>query len=876
MANPIRKSLGIVTAYGYAKKHNYPRSEAEFGEELANSANYAHQAGESSNEAKTQANKAAGSASSAETAATRASESANQASTHASHVDTVKNQVDTAANQVQKDVIKAGDSVSQATKAVQQIDTKKKEVDASLASLGQVIQDANTATQNAQDAASTAAGVNQKLRETIQQTDAAANGATLAAGKANTAAGRAENSAGLANAAAQKAETAAVTADTATGNVTKATQSANTASGRAEAAAQAANSAGQRSETATGTANTAAERAEKAAQAATTAAGAANTATEAAGTAKMQIEASTATAKTAKSELDQSVQTAGQTNQTLTKSTQDAEKTIAAIDSSTGKVVYYVDLLYRTHVVNAKTAKDVDALFAEWWGINWKEGKVTRQELLDRWFGSVLDDSLVHGVKLPLFATSSSPSGELTDDSIGLVCEPSTASAAGRDDFAKLPQFWCLEVSAEKRPDGSHEIYAVEHIDPIEKVRDGTHLTWVLQKNTYTKEWADGQYHYVQMQCHPAEGFTQWPQGTDRTGKKYAYIANPKYAAGTLPDGRITCGTGLRPAVYTSHQAGVSKWRQRGSQYAGASGCLAKWQWTMIALKYAKKSNSGTIEGCSWHWWQLKAAISETGVQRIILSESDGKKVKPGMSVSIGTGKDQWVGTFNSIANIVRVASVQSVTLSGKPYTAVTVENGEKTFNTVAGETGIYSQPYYSGYNDDVLGYDGARTDLTGGTEPGLIQKTEFQMGSYLIVADELWKWSQPGGANTDYCFDCYTCHDQSKVSGSTITADYTWQEDLRLTFPSNTAEEWMYIEDMAIGKDKGVLWPKKVSKAAGSGTGCKDGFYVAPRSDGIRAAWLFAYLDSGGIAGLCARYASYGTTSSYWYGCVGAPGLSG
>ena len=86
--------------------------------------------------------------------------------------------------------------------------------------------------------------------------------------------------------------------------------------------------------------------------------------------------------------------------------------------------------------------------------------------------------------------------GELTDDSAGLTCTPSTESTAGSDPFAHLPQFWCLEVAAEKKADGSHEIFYVEHIDDTAKVRGGEHLCWVLQKNTYKREWQDKDYKY--------------------------------------------------------------------------------------------------------------------------------------------------------------------------------------------------------------------------------------------------------------------------------------------------------------------------------------------------------------------------------------------
>ena len=57
-----------------------------------------------------------------------------------------------------------------------------------------------------------------------------------------------------------------------------------------------------------------------------------------------------------------------------------------------------------------------------------------------------------------------------------------------------------------------------------------------------------------------------------------------------------------------------------------------------------------------------------------------------------------------------------------------------------------------------------------------MIQGIEFMNGSYLIVSDELWQWSQK--SDGDYLFDCYKCYDQSKV-GSAINANYALQNKL-------------------------------------------------------------------------------------------------
>jgi len=544
-----------------------------------------------------------------------------------------------------------------------------------------------------------------------------------------------------------------------------------------------------------------------------------------------------------------------------------------------------IDKYYKGLVAAATDVATVNELFAKWWHINWGvtvgTDNAARQDLLKRWFGTVLDDERVHGVKFPLYSTSHLTTGELTDDSVGLTCVPSTEATANQDSFAHLAQFWCVEVSMERNEDGTHEIFAVEFIDDYDAVRSGEHLWQVLQKNTYVKRWNQDGYQYVKMRCHEAKGYHTWPQGTGGDGVVYPYMANPADYAGEDANGKITCGTDMAPVNYTSHNSGVAKWRNRGSQYAGAPGSLLVFQLTMIRLKYAVKGNSGTIEGCTSYNYQYTAAVSETGVERILLTTDQASHLLEGSNTIVGTkgtddSHDRGVASMYSICKNKRIKSIESVTVDGTVYSAVNIDNGGVTFDTVAGETYLSTMPYWSGWNNNVQGYDGSRISPTSGKEPGRIQKTNFQNGSYLIVADELWQWGQDTDGN--YTFDCYTCHDQSKVTtNGTISSDYTKCDDLTMTFPSDTAEGWKYIEDNAVPDDPAVLWPGKVSTEAGSGTGVKAAMYVQPHTSGVRAAWCVGHLYSSGGAGLPARISIRGTGSSNWDGSLGVPsGISG
>ena len=502
-----------------------------------------------------------------------------------------------------------------------------------------------------------------------------------------------------------------------------------------------------------------------------------------------------------------------------------------------------MDLKYKEKVVAATSKAEVDALFAEWWKIQYNPDLYTKSEMLERWFGNVLVDTRVHGVTTPRYSKSTSMIGELTDDSAGLTCTPSTESTAGSDPFAHLPQFWCLEVAAEKKADGSHEIFYVEHIDDTAKVRGGEHLCWVLQKNTYKREWQDKDYKYLKTRCTPAPGYKRWKEGTDRTGKVHEYMAHPKYYAGIDADGGITCGTGL------------------------------KFLDAMMRLKYGRKGNSGKIEGCTNYNYQYTVAVSETGVERVILTKEQAANLLVGSAVMLGiqSGSDRNTASNYSIFDGKLITAIETVTIETKEYSAVYVDNGGKTFDTTAGSTYLSTSPYYSGWNDNVLGRDGSKISPTSGKEPGMIQGVEFMNGSYLIVSDELWQWSQD--ANENYCFDCYKCYDQSKV-GSAINENYEKVNVPTLVFPKDTAAwTWKYITDNAINDD--VLWPE-ATNASGSGVGVGAGFLCAPAASGVRAAWCFGYLSDGGSAGVPCRYSNPGVSDTYWSGSLGAPGLEG
>ena len=239
--------------------------------------------------------------------------------------------------------------------------------------------------------------------------------------------------------------------------------------------------------------------------------------------------------------------------------------------------------------------------------------------------------------------------------------------------------------------------------------------------------------------------------------------------------------------------------------------------------------------------------------------------------LGIQSGSDRNTASNYSIFDGKLITAIETVNIAGTDYSAVYVDNGGTKFDTEAGKSYLSTSPYYSGWNDSVLGRDGSRYSPTSGKEPGMIQGVEFMNGSYLIVSDELWQWSQD--ANENYCFDCYKCYDQSKV-GSAINENYEKVNVPTLIFPKDTAAwTWKYITDNAINDD--VLWPE-ATNASGSGVGVGAGFSCVPAASGVRAAWCFGALYGGGPAGVPCRSSGHWVGNAGWAGSLGAPGLEG
>ncbi len=497
---------------------------------------------------------------------------------------------------------------------------------------------------------------------------------------------------------------------------------------------------------------------------------------------------------------------------------------------------------------------NINGMFVEWWN-EADNGYYTRTELLERWF-TLLRSEKIYGVKTPLFATSQSYQGELTDDSIELgVCTPSTNSVKGTDNFITERAFWYVEVNYEIDDDtGEIIIKAVDKVNS-DFTRDGSMgMVGCAQKSAYYLEYDDGSYNYLKYSATKYDGYKLMPECVALNGKKRAFMVHAKYLGGLLA-GLPTSATNLAPMIYTySHNSQITVWRKRGKRYSGMSSVDNTFREKMFRLKYAKKGNSATMSGCASYYLDYTPALAESDVTRIVLTTSQASNLVEGSWVSVGTASR----SASNALPCVKIKSIKTEEIDGTSYGVVYLDTTQTISPTTSWH--ITTIPWGSGSCDDVLGADGSINN-TNGKYPYIIQGLETQTGAYPVLADVI--ASEVYDASVGNTVTPKIVKDAAKISTSP-TSDY-----VDGTSSVITAGSWQYIQDINEGE---MVSPKAVGGGASSSNGYQCGVY-APTSSGNFEWPVWATLDRGSICGLAAAYLNRGLSAASWGIAVGASG---
>ena len=500
------------------------------------------------------------------------------------------------------------------------------------------------------------------------------------------------------------------------------------------------------------------------------------------------------------------------------------------------------------------TQQQYNTAMRHWFRANGAEGATPTEltALCDRWYTITRTgwDGSVTFYQPDVSAVSTGMRG---GDNAGLSCTPSTDTVAGQDDYAGLPLFACIDVNwivdadtlepVITAIDGITENFVRDDPDVYVGVMQMSGYHWQTEDDTtYTHGYTDTLKPYANVE--PV------PEAVRVDGTVRPWVVHGKYMSCTV-NGKMTCCAGLIPTAFNSHNTLHTLSAKNGAQYSGSTTADDSWLKLMAYIKYASLTLDGILQGCCNMNYQYPAAVSETGVKRVLVTTAQAANFDIGMSVLVGNyagNMDRGQTAMYSITGNsgAIVTAVETVTVNGVEYGAVYVDTAD-VFDTAAngastaGTTYISTWHWRSGSCDGVLGNDGSPINCISGKYPAKLQGIEFMVGGYEVYADTILQLYQDGDV---YYYEPYIVRRSAQQSAS-ITANYV-ASGVRCAQPADAG--WRY--GIRIGFSNGVAF--FVLVGGSSSTFTRDAFYENANVIGTREWLAFGFLADGvGSAGL-------------------------
>ena len=459
----------------------------------------------------------------------------------------------------------------------------------------------------------------------------------------------------------------------------------------------------------------------------------------------------------------------------------------------------------------------------------------------------------VYSVRIPKFASNQTTVCTKTDDNAGLVCEPSTDTVAGRDDYADIPLFRWYNCNYLRDEHGHAYPTAIEGIDDT-YTTTGNVDVGVIQMAPYIKcDDSPAEYTILSITDMPRDGYTLWCEAVSN-GVNYPYVIHSKYISGIAPDGKLRSIPGLKPARSQSYNNMITNYARKGAGYFGAPEARNTWQIVFMLLKYAQKSSQKVFAGCTSYNLQYAASVQRTDKDTYFpLTKTQAANILVGSHVSVGYGSnnngavnnDRGVSSIHKYADDVRVLRIETI---DDANSAVYLDIDAGFDTTPVALTATLKAPimlstmhWASGTTDAVVGrHDGSVCSNTDGKHPYRVQGIEYAVGGYIIASDVIMDFQ------SDYSKNVLVAPHDNKRTTNTTEIRSTYRKIGNIV--GNGGSDF-WIGDIAIDTQTGVTYPAAVG--SGDSVGAGDRVYSGGKNtSGTREHLRGGGLGSGSNAG--------------------------
>ena len=662
----------------------------------------------------------------------------------------------------------------------------------------------------------------------------------------------AETSAANANRAASAASNAASAANSAAGKATSAASTANSAAETATTAARAANGAAETATTAASTANSAAQTATQEAEKATSAAGSANNAASAANSA---AETASTNAETAKKATEKATEAA-------TKATEAAETATTATGNANNAAQKATE-----QTTAAKAATEAAQAVAD------NVSGIIDEKILEAFFGSMRNGK-VYQTELYLSVTNPTSDGTKTLANAGKVCEPSTDTVEGQDDYEGIGIFTWFNCNYVTNEYGRKVPTAVEGWGNGFK-NDGSVDVGVIAMTPYWNvEEKDGKQIWTLSDTPNDEyGLVGWETAKKEDGNFAPYVVHSKYVSGIGTDGLLRSFKNSKPERNQCYNNMITNYQKKGKGYWGGGKERNLYRILYQVIKYATKNEQTIFQGTTNYNFQYAAAVQrDTKETYFPVTNAQAANIIVGAYVSVGYGSvsgsnvnnDRGVGTIHKYADDVKVLRIEDLDESNKAV-YLDVEEGFTTTpvaisDTVNAQITMSSMHWWSGSTDKVIGkHDGSLTSNTDGKHPYRVMGIEDAVGGYIVYADSVMVFKE------DYSKDVYIARRGTKHVTDEATIKSTYK--LIGNIPANDGADF-WIGDIGVDTETCAWFVKAVGSSDRQGWG--DRCYAGGKStSGTREDLGRGYLGHGAYGGPVYVFCGGWLDWTSW-GCLG------
>ena len=276
----------------------------------------------------------------------------------------------------------------------------------------------------------------------------------------------------------------------------------------------------------------------------------------------------------------------------------------------------------------------------------------------------------IYQTKVWKYSFNPSSECEKTLDNTGLVCEPSTDTIKGRDDYANIPLFDWFHCNYIRKDNGDIEITAIKGEDSYKEsgsVDVGTTgMTFYWNWDTDSSE----EYSLLTISDTPNEelGLVPWIESVNADGSVNPFYVHSAFPSILASDGLLRSQPNGKVERFQSYNNMITNYQKKGAGYWGAGACRNTFQLIFQLIKYATKHSQYNFAGVTNYNFQFDAAVErDTEDTYFPVTASQANSITVGTYVTVGyasnnngnLNRDRGQSTTYAYADTVKVLRIE-------------------------------------------------------------------------------------------------------------------------------------------------------------------------------------------------------------------------